>query len=151
MAVAENTIGAGCGVMIFNDKNQLLLGLRNSDETLADSELHEEGTWTMPGGNIEYGETFEEAGAREALEETGIEINVDDIEVICVQVDKNQYAHYISVGMIAKKFTGIPQVSEPDVIVKWQWFDLDNLPQNIFSASKKTIDCFLNHKFYIKN
>ena len=149
MAIGKNTIGAGCGVMVFNDKNQLLLGLRNENEDLADSELHEEGTWTMPGGNIEYGETFEEAGAREAYEETGIIINPNDLEVICVQVDKNEHAHYISVGMIAKLFEGTPKVMEQD-IVDWKWFDLDNLPKNIFSASKKTIDCFLQNKFYIK-
>lgn len=140
-------IGAGCGVMVFNDKNQLLLGLRNSDEELADSELHEEGTWTMPGGNIEYGETFEEAGIREAKEETGIELS--DLEIICVQTDKNEYAHYISVGMIAHSFKGTPEAIEPDEIVKWEWFDLDNLPENIFSPSKKTIDCYLNDKFYM--
>jgi ADP-ribose pyrophosphatase YjhB (NUDIX family) len=140
-------IGAGCGVMVFNEKNQLLLGLRNSDETKADSELHEEGTWTMPGGNIEYGETFEEAGIREAKEETGIDL--EDLEVICVQTDKNEYAHYMSVGMVAHKFSGTPQAIEPDEIVKWEWFDLDKLPSNIFSPSKKTIDCYLNKKFYM--
>ena len=147
MAILPNTIGAGCGVMVFNNRNQLLLGLRNSDENLADSELHEEGTWTMPGGNIEYGETFEEAGAREAKEETGILIS--DIEIICVQTDKNEHAHYISVGMIAHSFEGVPQVMEPEQIVEWQWFDLDKLPKNIFTPSRKTIDCFLNHKFYM--
>lgn len=139
-------IRAGCGVMVFNDKKQLLLGLRNSDEKLADSELHEEGTWTMPGGNIEYGESFEEAGIREAKEEAGIDIS--NLEVICVQTDKNEYAHYISVGLIAHSYSGIPTALEPDII-KWLWFDLDNLPKKIFSPSKKTIDCFLSNKFYI--
>lgn len=147
MSVLKNTIGAGCGVMVFNECNQLLLGLRNDNVALADSELHEEGTWTMPGGNIEYGETFEEAGAREAKEETGI--IVKDLKVFCVQTDKNEYAHYISVGMIARSFEGVPEALEPNEIVEWRWFDLDKLPKNIFSPSKKTIDCFLNHKFYM--
>jgi len=148
MAILPNTIGAGCGVMIFNNKNQLLLGLKNSDKKLADSELHEEGTWCMPGGMIEYGETFEEAGAREVKEETGVIVN--NLEVFCVQTDKNEHAHFISVGMIARNFDGTPEVMEKDVIIKWEWFNLDNLPKNIFTPSKKTIDCFLNHKFYIR-
>lgn len=148
MAILPNTIGAGCGVMIFNNKNQLLLGLKNSDKELADSELHEEGTWCMPGGMIEYGETFEEAGAREVKEETGV--IVKNLEVFCVQTDKNEHAHFISVGMIARSFDGTPEVMEKDVIIKWEWFNLDNLPKNIFTPSKKTIDCFLNHKFYIR-
>lgn len=140
-------IRAGCGVMVFNPEGKLLLGLRNSDPEKADSEMHEEGTWTMPGGNIEYGETFEEAGIRETKEETGMDVK--DLEVICVQTDKNEYAHYISVGMIAKSHEGIPVAMEPNEIVKWEWFDLNNLPKNIFSASKKTIDCYLNKKFYM--
>lgn len=142
-----NYIRAGCGVMVFNSEGKLLLGLRNTDATKADSELHEEGTWTMPGGNIEYGETFEEAGIREAKEETGLE--VENLEVICVQTDKNEYAHYISVGMIAHAYHGTPTTMEPDEITCWKWFDLDNLPKNIFSPSKKTIECYLNKKFYM--
>ena len=96
---------------------------------------------------IEYGESFEEAGAREVLEETGLRVN--DLEVFCVQTDKNEHAHFISVGMIAKGFIGTPSVVEPDVLIKWEWFDIDNLPNNIFSASKTTIDCYLNNKFYM--
>ena len=147
MTILPNTIGAGCGVIVLNDRNQLLLGLKNEDRDLADCELHEEGTWAMPGGAIEYGETFEEAGKREVLEESGLTVN--NLEVFCVQTDKNEHAHYISVGMIARHFEGEPQVMEPEQIVEWRWFDLDKLPENIFSASRKTIDCFLNHKFYM--
>jgi len=140
-------IGAGCGVMVFNSEHKLLLGLRSSNIDTADCELHEEGTWTMPGGNIEYGETFEEAGIREAKEEA--DLDIDNLEIICVQTDKNEHAHYISVGMIAHSLDGIPKVMEPGVIIKWEWFNLDDLPKNIFSPSKKTIDCYLNNKFYM--
>ena len=51
--------------------------------------------------------------------------------------------------MIAKSYEGNPVAMEPDEIVKWEWFDLNNLPKNIFSASRKTIDCYLNKKFYM--
>ena len=150
MVALKNHINGGCGVMIFNSKNQLLLGLRNDDVELADCELHEEGTWSLPGGNIEYGESFEQAGAREVAEETGLIVKEDDLQVFCVQTDKNEHAHYISVGMLAHNVEGTPRVMEPDVIVQWEWFDLNNLPTNFFSPSKLTIDCFLQHKFYIK-
>ena len=143
----EKHIGAGCGVIILNDKGQMLMGRRNENELTADSEMHEEGTWTLPGGNIEYGEKFYEAGIREAKEETNLDIS--DLEVICVQTDLNEHAHYISVGMVAKKYSGEVKTMEPGEITTWQWFDLDKLPKKIFSASKKTIDCFLQKKFYI--
>jgi hypothetical protein len=52
--------------------------------------------------------------------------------------------------MVARDVEGTPEITEPDVLIRWEWFDLDKLPQNIFSASKKTIDCYLQKKFYIK-
>ena len=127
----DRHIGAGCGVIVLNKKGQILMGKRNEDELLADSEMHEEGTWTLPGGNIEYGEKFYEAGIREAKEETNLDVS--DLEVFCVQTDLNEYAHYISVGMIAKNYSGELKVNEPDVITEWRWFDIDKIPKkNLF-------------------
>lgn len=141
-------IGAGCGVILINDIGQILMGKRNDDEDIADSEMHEEGTWSLPGGNIEYGETFFEAGAREVKEETNLD--VEDLELICVQTDLNEFAHYISVGMISRNFHGEIKVMASKELVKWKWFDVDNLPKKIFSASKKTIDCYIQNKFFIE-
>lgn len=143
----DRVIGAGCGVILINDKNQILMGKRSDNPLTADSEMHEEGSWSLPGGNIEYGETFYEAGRREVKEEA--DIDVGSLEVFCVQTDMNQFAHYVSVGMISRDFVGEAKVMEPGEIVAWKWFDNDKIPTNIFSASKKTIECYLSGKFYI--
>jgi hypothetical protein len=58
----DKAIKVGVGVLIFNDKKQLLPGLRKS--------AHGNGTWCPPGGHLEYGESFEAAGVRETREET---------------------------------------------------------------------------------
>lgn len=111
----DRVIGAGCGVILINDKNQILMGKRSDNPLTADSEMHEEGSWSLPGGNIEYGETFYEAGRREVKEEA--DIDVGSLEVFCVQTDMNQFAHYVSVGMLSRDFSGDAKVMEPGEIV----------------------------------
>ena len=45
----------------------------------------QKGTLTLPGGYIDAGETWQEAGCRELFEETGIEITHDEITLYDVQ------------------------------------------------------------------
>lgn len=144
----ENSkIGAGFGVMLLRG-NEILLGLRHTDPTKADSELHGEGTWTMPGGKLHFGESFEVGAQREMLEETGIYIETKDLEVISLSNDMVSDAHFITVGMRCKKFQGEPKVMEPDEITEWQWFDLDTLPENIFFPSARVLKNYTNKRFY---
>lgn len=122
----EKIIKVGVGVYIFNSNNQLLLGLRKSP--------HGEGTWCPPGGHLEYGESFEAAAIREVKEETGLDITQNDVAVIGVTNDffKESGKHYVTIHLKAKKFNGEVKLCEPDKFAKWQWFDMDNLPENMF-------------------
>ena len=65
----SKTLGIGVGIIVLNEKQEVLLLLRNSDAALADSAMHLEGTYTLPSGKVIFGETFEEA-AIETLEPT---------------------------------------------------------------------------------
>jgi len=130
-------IGVGCGVMILKD-GKILLGKRHEDKDKADSELHGEGTWTMPVGKMHFGESFFEVTAREVKEETDITIN--KIELVSVANDIKEDAHFITLGFICEDFSGVAKVMEPDEITEWQWFALDNLPTPMFFPSQKVID-----------
>ncbi len=44
-------VGVGIGVMLLKE-GKVLLGKRNIDPVKADSELHGEGTWTIPGARF---------------------------------------------------------------------------------------------------
>ncbi len=133
--------------MILRNR-KILLGKRNEDPDKADSELHGEGTWTMPGGKLEYGESFEEGARREVSEETGIKLN--STKVICINNDKNEHAHFVTIGLFSDNFEGEAKVMEPDEITEWQWFTSQELPKNIFPPSLKLLKNFKAKEFYIK-
>ena len=140
-------MGVGFGVMILKD-SKILLGRRHNDPTKADSELHGEGTWTMPGGKLEFGESFETAAVREVKEETDLNIREDDLKFISLSNDRVTDAHFVTIGFLCENFDGEVKVMEPDEITEWEWFDLNNLPENIFFPSAKVLKNYLSHKIY---
>ncbi|MBR9676729.1 NUDIX domain-containing protein [Candidatus Woesearchaeota archaeon] len=142
----KEKVGVGFGVMLLKD-NKVLLGKRHEDPEKASSLLKGAGAWTMPGGKLDFGETFEEGAIRETLEETGIKLN--KVEVICVNQDIIESAHFITIGLFSDDFEGEPQALEPDEITEWQWFDLNNLPTPLYFPSEKVLRNYKQEKFYI--
>jgi len=136
-------MGAGIGVMLLK-ADKILLGLRNPNPKKADSELHGEGTWTMPGGKINFGEKWEDAAYREVFEETGM-IDKKKLEIVCVNDDILPEVHFVTLGLLCKDFEGEPQVKEPEEILEWKWFKLDDLPENIYIPSKKLLKAIYQH------
>jgi len=138
-------IGIGVGVMILKN-NKILLGLRNPDKIKASSELQGQGTWTMPGGKVDFHEKLIDAAKRELKEET--DLDAVKMEFLCIQDDFTETAHYVTAGFIVKEYKGKIKTMEPETILKWEWFDFSNLPENIYSPSKKCIEKYLNNKMY---
>ena len=147
--MAENKVnkrpGVGVGVMILRD-GQVLLGQRNKDPEKADSELHGEGTWTMPGGKLDFKEELKDAIYREAVEETGIKINKSKLKLISVTDDITNDAHFVTIGFFCESFEGEPKVMEPEEITQWKWFLLDCLPSPLFPPSAKILKTYLKNK-----
>jgi len=147
MADQNKKVGAGFGVMIMKE-GKVLLGKRHVDPIKADSLLNGAATWTMPGGKMEFGETFEEAGKREAKEETGIDL--EEVKVMCVNNERMESAHFITIGLFCEKFQGEPRVMEPDEITEWRWVGLEDLPAPMYFPSAEVIDNYKQKKFYIE-
>jgi len=141
-------VGVGFGILVLKD-DKVLLGRRHEDPNKADSEFKSSDEWCMPGGKLEWGETFEEGAKRELKEETGLDVELEDLEVICVNSDMNEHAHFVTIGLIAKKFLGEPQVLEPDEITQWNFFGMDELPKNFYFPSEKVLNNYKAGKFYI--
>mgnify|MGYP003761100301 CR=1 FL=1 len=142
----KKKVGVGIGVMVLKE-GKVLLGKRHENPEKASSLLKGAGTWTMPGGKLDFGETFEDGAKRETLEETGIILN--KVDVICVNQDMVEDAHFVTIGLFSEDFVGDPKVMEPDEITEWQWFDFNNLPSPIYFPSAKVIENYKEEKFFI--
>lgn len=140
-------VGVGFGVLLINKEGKILLGHRHPDPEKASSALHGEGSWTMPGGKLHFGETFEQGAEREVMEETGIKLKLS--EVICVNQDIVTDAHFVTIGLMSEDFEGEPNVMEPEEITEWKWFNLDDLPSPLYSASEKILNNYLEGEFYL--
>lgn len=144
----DKKVGVGFGVMILNNEGKVLLGKRHDDPEKADSALNGAGTWTMPGGKMDFGETFEGAAVREVEEETSIRIKEDSLELISLRNNKVETAQFVTLGFLCRDFEGEPKVMEPDEITEWQWFDLDDLPEKMFFPSAKIVKNYLKGVIY---
>ena len=140
-------IGVGVGIAVFRN-GQVLLGLRNPDKVKASSELKGEGTWTMPGGKVDPGEKLVDAAIRELDEETGIKL--DALSFVCVQDNIIDAAHYVTVGFQASVTDNYEaNAMEPETILKWEWYDIDKLPKNMYLPSSQLLKCILSDIVYL--
>jgi len=100
----------------------------------------------MPGGKLEFKESFEDGAKRELMEETGIVGH--SFKVISVSNDIVHDAHFVTIGLICEHFEGEPKVMEPDEITEWKWFSTHALPKPMFFPSEKLLNNYLDKKFY---
>ena len=119
-------------------EGKILLGLRNPNKEKASSELQGQGTWTMPGGKVEFMENLVDAAKRELEEETSLKAT--KLDLLCISDDMTNTAHYVTVGFIVREYTGEAKAMEPETILEWKWFDLNDLPTNLYNPSKKCIE-----------
>ena len=145
----KRKMGIGFGVMMLKE-GKVLLGHRHEEPEKASSLMHGEGTWTMPGGKLDFGESFENGAAREVLEETGIRINKEKLKIVSVTNDIVLDAHFVTLGFLCEDFEGEARVMEPDEITEWQWFSLNDLPSPMFFPSAKLLKNYLSGEIYKK-
>jgi ADP-ribose pyrophosphatase YjhB (NUDIX family) len=83
--------------------------------------------WGVPAGGLEYGETPEAAIAREFLEETGIEIEVEELMLATSSREDRHISLIYRCRMAGGDFRPNPEISA------MQFFDVGQLPAMLFS------------------
>ncbi|GAA3504331.1 NUDIX hydrolase [Streptomyces albogriseolus] len=119
----------GVGVAVLDDSGRVLLGLGH------------DGRWELPGGKVDPGESFETAAARELAEETGLSVPATAVRVLAVVVDGLRGLTRVTAAAVTEGAEGTPGVTEPDKIVRWEWFARDAVPSALFGPSASVLDC----------
>ena len=91
----------GVGAVIVRDDRALLV--RRATEPL-------KGEWSVPGGVLELGERLRDGAAREALEETGLQVEVGEVldvfdSIFTDENGRTQY-HYVLVDFLCQSLAG---------------------------------------------
>ena len=85
--------------------------------------------YLLPGGGVDFGETFEEALKREFKEEVNIEISVDKMCIISEGVDPKGEKHIINLVFLVEYVSGEIVLPDEERIVGIEYLtisDLDN-------------------------
>jgi 8-oxo-dGTP diphosphatase len=123
----------GVGVLVVKE-GKLLLGQRKGS--------HGAGTWSPPGGHVEFGETIEDCAKRELKEETGLNALSVKLGPWTQDFMEGGQKHYLTLFVFVDEFSGEPALLEPDKCEGWKWFSWDHLPSPLFASVKSLIEKF---------
>ncbi|NND89827.1 MAG: NUDIX domain-containing protein [Granulosicoccus sp.] len=118
-------IAVGIGVILVRE-GKVLLGKRRG--------AHGAGTWALPGGHLDEGETIDQCAIREVMEETGMQVT--SIRHGCFNGNgfPERARYYITLFVEAgpDDFTGEPVNTEPHRNEGWDWFEWHAMPAPLF-------------------
>ena len=121
----------GVGVFVYNTNHELLLGKRKGS--------HGAGEWGLPGGHLEFNESFEECCIREVKEETNLDIRIVRKLGFTNNIFESDGVHYVTL-FFKSNLEGASwsdrnrlKLMEPQKCEEWKWFSLDSLPSPLFS------------------
>lgn len=83
--------------------------------------------WVLPGGRLEYGETFEECAVREIKEETGLDVEVERFLFLSEAIAPDRSRHIVNVYLKAKEMGGTMKVGNEPVLAGVDYISIDEL------------------------
>lgn len=120
-------------LIIKNDNGEILLQRRCGTKLWP-------GFLALPAGHIDEGENAYEAAVREAREELGIEITIQDIVDTFVVNRKNKsLPSYYDVYFEISKYNGNIRINEPEKCSELVWCDPNKLPDDMIDFEKEAI------------
>ena len=127
-----------CAVYLLLIKENQILLLKRANTG------YEDGKYSLVAGHMDGNETIKQAMMREAREEAGIIIYEEDIEIATFlhrKTDPERFDFFLQ----CKKWNGEVENKEPDKCSELNWYDINNLPNNIIPCVKKAIENYQNN------
>ena len=127
----------GVGAVVWKDDRLLLIRRGRNPR---------KGSWSLPGGRQELGETVNQAAAREIREETGIEIRILDTLAVIDLIDRDGDAiahHYTVIDVQAEWVAGEARAGDDAEAVAWvlpdqlDGYDLTEKLREVIAASAR--------------
>jgi 8-oxo-dGTP diphosphatase len=93
---------------------------------------HGHGTWSTPGGHLDFGESPEQCAAREAREEVGIDVTDIRFRALTNDVFDETGRHYVTIWMDGAAANAAPTIAAEAEVAEIGWFPWDKLPSPLF-------------------
>lgn len=124
-------IGVAVGIFIINDEGKVFLTKRSKNAT------NERGTWEIPGGKVDFGETLQDAAKREAKEEYDIDIQLIKQFPAQNHLIPEEKQHWVPTSFLCKIISDKePKIMEPDKCDAIGWFSFGALPSPLSIITK---------------
>ena len=111
---------------------------------------YKDGTYTLPAGHVEHGESNRIAAAREALEEVGVRIALDGLHHVYT-LQRNEAANEdirIDIFFEASKWDGEVKNMEPHKHGDVAWFTVEEMPDTIMDYQAEVLRAIANGDTY---
>ncbi|AOZ94121.1 NUDIX hydrolase [Paenibacillus crassostreae] len=120
-----------------------LLFYRNENEVLLLKRQNtgfEDGKWSVVAGRIDGNEEVIEAAIREAKEESGVDIEPSQLELVGVMHRKNTDSEWIDFYLKVESWSGEISNCEPHKCEELTWFKVNEMPENMISYIRTAIN-----------